>query len=218
MKITKIGHSCLLVEEGNAKILIDPGTFAFIEGKTKPEDFKDISVVLVTHAHADHVDITALKTILKNNDAAVISNQGVQEFLKAGEIPVKILEEGALDVEGFHIEALSVAHEKVLGPLPENTAYIINKKLLHPGDSLNSGLFKFKGTPVLALPTIAPWNKRFEVAEFAEEMKPQIIIPIHDGFVKDFFLKGQDEIYGKYFEERGMSFNPLNGNREFVEI
>ena len=80
----------MLVEEGNAKILIDPGTFAFIEGKTKPEDFKDISVVLVTHAHADHVDITALKTILKNNDAAVISNQGVQEFLKAGEILCRV--------------------------------------------------------------------------------------------------------------------------------
>ncbi|MHB8651570.1 MAG: NUDIX domain-containing protein [Minisyncoccota bacterium] len=167
---------------------------------------------------ADHVDVVALKTILKNNDAVVVSNRGVQDFLKTEKILVQIFEEGVLDVGDFHIEALSVAHERVLGPLPENTAYAINKKLLHPGDSLNPALFKFQGTPVLALPTIAPWNKRFEVAEFAEEMKPEIIIPIHDGFVKDFFLKGQDEIYGEYFGEREIIFKQLSGESEFIEI
>lgn len=28
MRLTKFGHSCLLVEEGGARVLLDPGSFS----------------------------------------------------------------------------------------------------------------------------------------------------------------------------------------------
>jgi len=49
MKITKYIHSCVLVEDGNTKVLFDPGYMSFVEGMVKPEDFSDISAVILTH-------------------------------------------------------------------------------------------------------------------------------------------------------------------------
>ena len=51
MKITKIGHCCLVLEEESIKILTDPGSFT-IEGQ---EQITDLDVVLITHEHQDHL-------------------------------------------------------------------------------------------------------------------------------------------------------------------
>lgn len=50
MKLTHLGHACLLVETDGARLLVDPGTMS---------DFahvRDLDAVLVTHQHPDHVD------------------------------------------------------------------------------------------------------------------------------------------------------------------
>ncbi|MBI2667064.1 MBL fold metallo-hydrolase [Candidatus Woesearchaeota archaeon] len=71
MKLTKIFHSCILIEEkinsNTVKILIDPGTWMFSEKWAKPEDFSDVDIVLVTHEHQDHYDPKSLKVICSNN-------------------------------------------------------------------------------------------------------------------------------------------------------
>lgn len=108
--------------------------------------------------------------------------------------------------------------EKVLiTEIPKNTAYRINKAVVHPGDSLGRDLLKWKGVKALALPITAPWTTQPEVARFAEDMKPEIAIPIHDGFIKNFFSKRQNEICGKYFAKRGIHHQPLNEFSESIE-
>lgn len=52
MKITKFGHCCLLVEENNLRILIDPGNYL-----KRADDLKDIDTMLITHSHQDYLDI-----------------------------------------------------------------------------------------------------------------------------------------------------------------
>ena len=62
MKITKLGHCCLIVKEGNITILTDPGSYT-----TDQNTVKGIDIVLITHEHGDHFHVESLKAILKNN-------------------------------------------------------------------------------------------------------------------------------------------------------
>jgi L-ascorbate metabolism protein UlaG (beta-lactamase superfamily) len=65
MRVTKFGHSCLLVEEGGARVLLDPGTFS--EGF---EGLEDLTAVCLTHQHADHLDAERLRLVLDRNPGA----------------------------------------------------------------------------------------------------------------------------------------------------
>ncbi len=64
MKLTHLGHACLLVETDDARLLIDPGTMSTFE------DVRDLDAVLVTHQHADHVDAPRLAALLAANPGA----------------------------------------------------------------------------------------------------------------------------------------------------
>lgn len=218
MRIYKYLHSCLLVKEGRDRILFDPGLFSFVEGKISPESFRDLSLVIITHQHGDHVDIPALRTILKNNPVPVLTNTSTKEFLAKEGIAAEAIDEGEYKIGSFTIRAIPAEHGKILFPVPQNTAYLVNETLLHPGDSLDERLFQLKGVPLLALPIMAPWTKMLEVGEFASALKPKIAMPTHDGFAKDFFLERQYENYAKYFSEVGINFRPLKSQSEFIEV
>jgi ribonuclease BN (tRNA processing enzyme) len=56
-----------LIEKDRDKILFDPGKFSFVEGRVRPEQFQQLSAVILTHQHPDHVDDEALKQIMANN-------------------------------------------------------------------------------------------------------------------------------------------------------
>ena len=72
MQITKFGHSCLLVTDGDAKILIDPGTFS-----AGFEPLTDLTAILITHQHADHLDLDRLPAVVAANpDAAIHADPG----------------------------------------------------------------------------------------------------------------------------------------------
>src|SRR5215218_11221979 len=75
MRLTKLGHSCLLVEEGGARLLLDPGT---LSGGF--EELEGLTAVLFTHQHADHLDQARLRGLLERNPRArVVSDQGSAE-------------------------------------------------------------------------------------------------------------------------------------------
>ena len=71
---------------------------------------------------------------------------------------------------------------------------------------------------MLALPVMAPWTRQVDVGEFAKALRPKIVLPIHDAFVKDFFLSQQYESYNRYFSELGIEFRPLPPTGEFIEL
>lgn len=180
MFITKFGHSCLLVEEGDARILIDPGVWSM-----PPVDLKDIHAILITHEHQDHLDIERLQKVLLNNPHAIVyTNHGVGLKLSEAKISFELLEDlqTAL-VAGVTIEAFGKNHAVIYPTLEhlENTGFLINGKLFHPGDSL---YIPPKSVEVLALPVCAPWSKVSEVIDYAKAIKPKKAFPIHDGMLK----------------------------------
>lgn len=66
MRITHLGHACLLVESAGRR-LIDPGSFS-----SGFAGLADLDAVLVTHQHADHLDRAALPGLLAANAQATL--------------------------------------------------------------------------------------------------------------------------------------------------
>lgn len=181
MKIRKIAHSGLIVEQGEKRLLVDPGTYCFRDTGYTPEQLAPVDVILLTHRHADHADPAAIKTILGISSAPVVANAEIAEVLAAEGIVVDIIEaDQTKTVAGFTIEAFSAAHELIPSlPIPANLAYRINGTLVHPGDSfaLPDALC---GALVFALPVAGPWAQINAVIACGKRMNAQHVIPIHD--------------------------------------
>ena len=65
MKITQLGHSAVLVETSEVRLLIDPGNFSDAwHGLT------DLDAILVTHLHPDHADPEHLPALVQANPGA----------------------------------------------------------------------------------------------------------------------------------------------------
>ncbi|MEK7095457.1 MAG: MBL fold metallo-hydrolase, partial [Patescibacteria group bacterium] len=60
MKITKLGHCCLVIEINGTRFLTDPGAYT-----TAQNEAKNIDYVVISHEHTDHLHIDSLKNILE---------------------------------------------------------------------------------------------------------------------------------------------------------
>src|ERR1700690_2016484 len=102
MKITKIGHCCLLIEEGGKRILTDPGSYS-----TGQDELKDIDLVIISHEHQDHLHVDSVKKIFANNpQAKIISNSAVAKILSAENIACEVVEgTSKTDFKGIVIQA-----------------------------------------------------------------------------------------------------------------
>src|SRR6516165_11353063 len=81
MKVTHLGHACLLVETGNARILIDPG--AFSEGFA---GLDHVNAVLITHKHFDHFEPAAVSALMDADPEATL----IVERSTANEVPKSV--------------------------------------------------------------------------------------------------------------------------------
>ena len=175
MQITKFGHSCLLVADDDAKILIDPGTLSSgFDGLT------GLTAVLITHQHADHLDLDRLPSVLAANpDAAVYADAGSVPQLEAAGISAVTAKSGdAFDV-GTTVEVLGRNHAQIHQDIPiiPNACYLISGRLLHPGDSLELPQVPVE---ILAVPAAAPWMAAKEAVEYYRAVGPQVAFPIHE--------------------------------------
>lgn len=176
MRTTHYGHSCVLLDTGTARVLIDPGTFA--EGF---ERLTGLDAVLVTHQHPDHLDVERLRPLLRANpDARLLVDAG-----SAGGLDVdhEVLAPGdALDVAGARVQVLGGEHAVVHPDLPviPNNAYLVDGTHLHPGDA-------FPEVPgpveVLFLPTAAPWLRAAEAVDHLRAVAPRTAVPVHQGLL-----------------------------------
>lgn len=78
IKLTWLSHASWLIESGDARILLDPFFTDNPAAKSKAEDFEDITHVLVSHGHFDHVADVA--SIAKRTKATVIAGFEVAQW------------------------------------------------------------------------------------------------------------------------------------------
>ncbi|OGE45560.1 hypothetical protein A3B39_05110 [Candidatus Daviesbacteria bacterium RIFCSPLOWO2_01_FULL_37_10] len=195
MKITKFVHSCLLIEEDRKKILIDPGNYS--EEVLDLSVLSDLSYLLISHEHPDHMYLPLIKKILeKFPEVKIVSNQSAAGILGKEGITVGTNGDGFIQME-------EVPHEKVFGSTPpQNVLFRINGKLTHPGDS-----FQFTSTTeILTLPLQAPWGSTTEAVELAERLNPKVIIPIHDWHWNDIARENMYKRLEEYFAALSIRF------------
>lgn len=176
MQITKFGHSCVLLDDGQTKILFDPGSYSEIPAI-------QVDGIVITHVHQDHLDIEKLQAILKNCSPKIITNSEVKVELDKYNIECEVVEQGGeSQIRTFNFEAIGNDHAIMHPDLPkfQNTGYILNENILHPGDTL---IVPTKNINLLLLPIAAPWSKVEETLDYLSEVKPKICFPIHDGFL-----------------------------------
>ncbi|MFF5033086.1 MBL fold metallo-hydrolase [Nocardia salmonicida] len=185
MNITHFGHACVLVEIPSAaastRILFDPGTYS--QGF---EGLADLDLILITHAHPDHLDAPRLAALLAANPVAqLIVGEGTLKALDNPDYPenmrrpTHVAQPGQeLSVLGHDIVVTGGEHACVHSALPpsENLGYLIDEAVFHPGDAFD----EIAGTVgVLLLPIGGPWMKIGEGIDYLRSIAPRVVVPIH---------------------------------------
>lgn len=176
MKVTKYGHSCLLIEEGEAKLLFDPGMFS--EGV---EEITGLTAILITHQHGDHVAFDKIKALQKNNsDVQIFSDHATVDVLAKEGIQSKGVKQGdSFEVAGVPVAVFGEWHAVIHPKLPNvpNVGYLVNRRLFHPGDAFTN---PEEAVEILAFVAAAPFAKVSESVEQINAVRPKIAIPIHE--------------------------------------
>jgi L-ascorbate metabolism protein UlaG (beta-lactamase superfamily) len=173
-EISRLTDSCLLVTTDDQATLFDPGFHTFQEGEV--DSIPDVTRVLVTHEHGDHVNPDFVKWLIdRKSDLVVYSNQAVADLLDKHDIPI------STDVPpGVVVE--DVLHEQLPnGARPPNRSFTIEGVFTHPGDSREPSVT----APIMALPLIAPWGSVTGAVEFARRVAPKQVIMIHDFYLSE---------------------------------
>lgn len=184
MQVSHLGHATLLVETDRARILVDPGTLsdAWV-GLT------DLSMVVITHQHADHLDIDRVPGFLAaNRDATVVTEAATAAILADHGVPATVMAAGGeigvgdLTVTG-HGDTHARIHPQI--PLIPNLGVVIEQadgaRILHPGDALEVA----PTVDVVALPIAAPWASVAMLADWTVEVAAPHVVPIHDALLSD---------------------------------
>ncbi len=183
MQITHLGHSCLLVETGGQRILIDPGSYSM--GIT---DVIGIDVILVTHQHPDHIDLRRLPALLAVNPQARIyaEPQAAAVMLEAGIAAEDTAPGEVLALGSVQVTPVGKKHALINEALPRigNLGVVLRSQgeptLFHPGDAYDAEPGQ---VDILALPLNAPWAASRDTVAFARRISPQACVPIHDALL-----------------------------------
>ncbi len=175
MRITKYGHACLLVQDGDARLLLDPGAFS-----AGFEELTGLTAVLITHQHPDHVDLDKLPALLERNPEAVLhTDEDTAEQLTGRGLPARAVHEGDVLDLGTRVRVVGRDHAVIHPDIPgiPNTGFLVAERFLHPGDALTVPDAEVE---VLGLPTGAPWLKAAEAVDYLRAVRPRVAVPIHE--------------------------------------
>ena len=228
IKITKLVHSCVLVEKDGYATLFDPGMFSWQSGLVDISKLPDLNEVVVTHKHGDHMSEDFVRALVDRfsdvqwfapSDAHQdLRSWGVKnvangvagedsDSLPGGQIHELVISEGDhAPVEPFGVQVANIqAHWKGV--------------LTHPGDTHQI----HESKSILLLPVQAPWGSTVEAfrlpIELAKNNELKYIIPIHDWMWND---QWRNHVYGRLdavFKDSGITvIHPENGRSVQIDL
>lgn len=179
MNITKYEHACLDIQNGNSRLIIDPGVFS-----KSMTDFSGIDAIVITHVHPDHFDPDKItKIIAQNPEVRVFTTTEVAKQLANPNVHTPDREQ-TITVGEISLEFFGEDHAVIdpSYPLAENIGVLINDTLYYPGDSFTTCP---KPYDILAIPVHAPWLKFSETADFIRSSSASRLFPTHNGFINE---------------------------------
>lgn len=178
MKITKYEHACLDITEGASRLVVCPGIFTKLL-----KDFHNITAVVITHVHADHLDIEKIQEIITHNPNVSIFT--TEEASKEIGSNTQISRPGhPITVGDFTLEFFGENHAEIdpETPVNQNNGVLVNNKLYYPGDSFTECPKPFN---ILAVPASAPWLRVAQTIPLIQNSSCQKVFPTHNALLSD---------------------------------
>lgn len=196
MRLTKYTHACVRLEHEGRVLVVDPGIWA------EPEALDGVTDILVTHEHADHIDVERLKGLTGVN---IYTNLDLTAQLGLPNVQA-VLPGDDFSAAGFSVRAVGGKHADIIDGLPgcANIGFIIDESIYHPGDSL---FVPKERVETLLVPASGPWLKFGEAIEFTRAIRPERAIAIHDVMLSD---KGIGNFSGWMDAKSGTQYKHLS--------
>jgi len=154
---TWIGHSTVLFDIDGTRILTDPmfglragvhlwgplqiGLRRFVKEALSPHEIGHVDVILLSHAHMDHLDVPSLRKLISPR-THVVTAKGISQLVPRGFASVRELAwNESLVVAGLRVNAFPVQHWGRRFPWNKEysyNGYLFEKngtKVLFPGDT-----------------------------------------------------------------------------------
>ena len=180
MELIKYGHACVVLCEGERRLVVDPGAF------TDPTALDGASAVLVTHEHPDHFVADRLRAAMDADPALEIwTNGSVAGQLEGLGGRVHVVGHGdAVSVAGFDVHVHGELHAEIHPEIPrvKNVGFLVDGQVFHPGDALT---VPDEPVATLLLPVHAPWSKASEVIDYVRAVHADQAYAVHDGLLND---------------------------------
>ena len=180
MELIKYGHACVVLCEGERRLVVDPGGF------TDPTALDGASAVLVTHEHPDHFVADRLRAAMDADPALEIwTNSSVAGKLEGLGGRVHVVGHGdAVSVAGFDVHVHGELHAEIHPEIPrvKNVGFLVDGQVFHPGDALT---VPDEPVATLLLPVHAPWSKASEVIDYVRAVHADQAYAVHDGLLND---------------------------------
>ncbi len=216
LTIANLGHATVLMNIFGTRVLSDPSLFSrvgmsfdsiltigpkrFVDPPLAPAQLQQLDIILITHAHMDHLDIPSLKALPKtavvvacDKCSKIIAPLGFKDVreLKWGESTV---------VKGLTIRAMGARHwGRRWPPFGEDygfNSYVLekdNRRMLLACDSADTDLFaSLASTPpdvaVFSIGAYDPWILNHanpeQVWAMFRSTRAHYLVPIHWGTFK----------------------------------
>jgi L-ascorbate metabolism protein UlaG (beta-lactamase superfamily) len=180
MELIKYGHACVVLVDGERRLVVDPGAF------TDPSALDGASAVLVTHEHPDHFVADRLRAAMDADPALEVwTNASVAGQLEGLGGRVHVVGPGdAVSVAGFDVHVHGELHAEIHPEIPrvKNVGFLVDGQVFHPGDALT---VPDEPVATLLLPVHAPWSKASEVIDYVRAVHADQAYAVHDGLLND---------------------------------
>ncbi len=197
-RITWLGHASVLIDLDGARVLTDPvlrrRVGPLVRGAPPPGAPADVDVVLISHLHADHLDLPTLRRL---GSPTIIAPAGSGRWLaQRGFGDVRELSPNAsVSMAGLTIRATPAVHDERRHPLgirATPVGYLVtgSRAVYFAGDTdLFDEMTDLRGRVAAALLPVSGWGPRVpaghldpvRAAQAAAIINPAVAIPIHWG-------------------------------------
>jgi L-ascorbate metabolism protein UlaG (beta-lactamase superfamily) len=183
VQLTKHGHACVVLSDGERRLVVDPGAF------TEDDAWAGASALLVTHEHPDHFVPDRVRAALDADPALELwTNGSVAAQLEGLGTRVHVVGAGdTFTAAGFDVSVHGEWHAVIHPDIPRvrNVGFLVEGTVFHPGDALT---VPEVAVPTLLLPAHAPWSKLAELVDYLREVRAEQAFAVHDALLSDLGL------------------------------
>lgn len=191
MKLTYLGHSVVLIEDGDFKGIIDPYISKNPVCHINLNDVGNMTHIFVTHGHSDHIGDTVF--IAEKYNSLIIANYEIAAYLGRFNVKTHAMHIGGRTnfdfgrvkmTNALHGSGISNGNDMIYGGNPCGFIIEINdKKIYHAGDTgltIDMKLLEDEKIDVAFIPIGGNFTMDIDDAVKAVDfIKPKKVVPIH---------------------------------------